>query len=369
MAELSLGAVDLLIRGGVCLILLLVAGLLLRDHGTVTAARLGAVFAAGTAAFALGSAAGVQGHMGWWGLPLLMIAAGNNVVFWLFACALFDDGFRLRRWHGAVWLGVVGLGSACALVLDPQQKQIAGVVLTLTALGFAVLAVWQTVANWRADLVEPRRRLRVFIVAATASYIGLNAAANLLGAYSVAPVLSSVIAAGGLAVIAGAIAWSLLGVGPGEALFPAAAPVAAPVPQPVPDGGDQRLTAALERAMTVDRAYRQEALTIGDLAERLGIPEYRLRRLINQGLGHRNFNSFLNGYRLAEAKAALADPAQAAVPILTIALDAGFGSLGPFNRAFKAETGATPTEYRRKPADSENGEAVSVSARPFSKSA
>jgi AraC-like DNA-binding protein len=35
------------------------------------------------------------------------------------------------------------------------------------------------------------------------------------------------------------------------------------------------------------------------------------------------------------------------VPILTIALDAGFGSIGPFNRAFKAHTGLTPSEYRR----------------------
>ena len=45
--------------------------------------------------------------------------------------------------------------------------------------------------------------------------------------------------------------------------------------------------------------------------------------------------------------AALADRDQAEVPILTIALDAGFGSIGPFNRAFKAHTGLTPTEYRR----------------------
>jgi AraC-like DNA-binding protein len=43
----------------------------------------------------------------------------------------------------------------------------------------------------------------------------------------------------------------------------------------------------------------------------------------------------------------LADPGQAEVPILTIALDAGFGSIGPFNRAFKAQTGLTPSEYRR----------------------
>jgi AraC-like DNA-binding protein len=73
--------------------------------------------------------------------------------------------------------------------------------------------------------------------------------------------------------------------------------------------------------------------------------------LINAQLGHRNFSAFVNGYRLAEAEAALADPGQAEIPILTIALDAGFGSIGPFNRAFKAHTGLTPTEYRRTRVD------------------
>jgi AraC-like DNA-binding protein len=34
--------------------------------------------------------------------------------------------------------------------------------------------------------------------------------------------------------------------------------------------------------------------------------------------------------------------------VLTIAMDAGFQSIGPFNRAFKAETGMTPTEFRRE---------------------
>ena len=99
--------------------------------------------------------------------------------------------------------------------------------------------------------------------------------------------------------------------------------------------------------MTTERAYRQDGLTIGALAQQLSLPEYRLRRLINQALGYRNFNSFVNHYRIADVKAALADPQQAEVPVLTIALDAGFSSLGPFNRAFKAETGLTPSEYRR----------------------
>jgi AraC-like DNA-binding protein len=101
------------------------------------------------------------------------------------------------------------------------------------------------------------------------------------------------------------------------------------------------------RLMADERIYRHDNVTIGTLATRLAIPEYRLRRLINQRLGYRNFNVFLNEHRIAEAKAALADPTQAEVPVITIAMDAGFQSLGPFNRAFKADTGVTPTEYRK----------------------
>jgi len=99
--------------------------------------------------------------------------------------------------------------------------------------------------------------------------------------------------------------------------------------------------------MEQDKVYREEGLSIAVLATRLGTPEYRLRRLINQRLAHRNFSSFVNGYRLSDAMVALADPGQAEVPILTIALDAGFQSIAPFNRAFKAQTGMTPSEFRR----------------------
>jgi AraC-like DNA-binding protein len=103
----------------------------------------------------------------------------------------------------------------------------------------------------------------------------------------------------------------------------------------------------LLRAMADERIYRHDNITIGTLAARLKTPEYKLRRLINQRLGYRNFNVFLNNHRIEEAKAALADPSQAEVPVITIAMDAGFQSLGPFNRAFKATTAVTPTEYRR----------------------
>jgi AraC-like DNA-binding protein len=115
-------------------------------------------------------------------------------------------------------------------------------------------------------------------------------------------------------------------------------------------GEDARLAATLDQLMRKDRLYRDERLSVSSLALKLKLPEHRLRRMINQQLGHRNFKAFVNRWRLAEAKTALVDPAQSATPISTIALDAGFGSLGPFNRAFKAHTGLTPTEYRARAA-------------------
>lgn len=123
-------------------------------------------------------------------------------------------------------------------------------------------------------------------------------------------------------------------------------PPPVPAPAPATDPQDGRVAQALAVVMGEQRGYAQEGLSLASLAERLGTPEYRLRRVINQHLGHRNFNAYVNGLRLAEAKRRLADPAERALPVLSIALDVGFGSIGPFNRAFKAETGLTPTEFR-----------------------
>ena len=125
------------------------------------------------------------------------------------------------------------------------------------------------------------------------------------------------------------------------------APAKASDDQSKPAAIEPALLRRLEQLMTVERIYRREGLTIGSLSAELGVPEYRLRQLINEGLGYRNFNAFLNHYRIGEAKAALVDPEQVEVPVLTIAMDTGFQSIGPFNRAFKAATNLTPTEFRR----------------------
>jgi AraC-like DNA-binding protein len=97
-----------------------------------------------------------------------------------------------------------------------------------------------------------------------------------------------------------------------------------------------------------ERLYAREALTIVQLASLLGTQEHVLRRVVNHGLGFRNFNDFLHTHRLKEAAERLGDPQLRRIPVLTIALEVGYGSVGPFNRAFKERFGMTPSEYRRQ---------------------
>ena len=342
-------ALELAFRAASVALLLVLAASLVSDFRNVLAARLGAAFALGSAAHAASYSVGISSLVPAWHAPLIALSTGNIVVFWLFTRALFDDEFRLHRWHGLSWGLVTAFSFVSCLWLAPGgHVRFSVTAVNLIVLGFIALAIMQTIGSWSADLVERRRRVRVFIVCAAALYGGLNALLQILVGSDVGDVVNTV-NTGVLASIVAAIAYAMMRVD-GADLFPAAAEAAPAIAasQPVgADAADQKLIDALMRLMADERIYRQENISIGVLAGRLKIPEYRLRRLINQKLGYRNFNVFLNNHRIEEAKAALADPAQAEVPVITIAMDSGFQSLGPFNRAFKAVTGVTPTEYRR----------------------
>jgi hypothetical protein len=173
---------DLSLRGGAIMLLLLVAGLLMRDFPRQTAARLGAALAVGTAAYAICSVPSIANQQTWWHAPLLTLAAGNVVVFWLLALALFDDAFKVRAWHGGLWTAFVVVALVNFFVLCPAglaAARFVGLAHGLGRVALAALAVGQTLASWPADLVEERRRLRVFIVGATALYIAVEAASDL----------------------------------------------------------------------------------------------------------------------------------------------------------------------------------------------
>ena len=346
---MMLSTIDIALRGATVALLLVLAASLFRGFGTVLAGRLAAAFALGSAAHAVTASIGATSQVAAVHAPVIALSTGNVVVFWLFTRALFDETFRLRWWHALIWAAVAVFSFVNCMWLAPASGVRPSIIaINLLALGFIVLAVAQTITSWSADLVERRRRVRVFIVSAAALYGGLNAMLQISlsggGRTEIANTANSAV----LAAVVAAISIAMMRVD-GADLFPAAPEIQADASDVavVKSSADQKLVEALMRLMGDERIYRHDNITIGTLATKLAIPEYRLRRLINQRLGYRNFNVFLNEHRIAEAKAALADPSQAEVPVITIAMDAGFQSLGPFNRAFKATTGVTPTEYRR----------------------
>lgn len=113
------------------------------------------------------------------------------------------------------------------------------------------------------------------------------------------------------------------------------------------DPGDDRLAVALTQAFEVERLYREPELKVADLARHVGSAPHRVSRVINQVLGARNFNHWVNSYRIEQACRLLRSHPRRSV--LDVSLEAGFASLGPFNRAFKAAMGCTPTEWRALP--------------------
>jgi AraC-like DNA-binding protein len=345
---MSLAAIELALRAASIALLLMLAAALLRDFRSSVAGRLAIALALGTVAHAATAVAGAPSSISAWHAPLIALSTGNVVVFWLFCRALFDDSFTLHRWHGVIWLAVAAFSFVNCFWLAPAgNARLSIAAVNLLALGFIVLAVGQIISSWSADLVEGRRHLRIFIVAAVALYGGFNAVLQMLALQGQVAPIADVANMAILTLLIAAICLAMVQVTANE-LFPVAAKAIASEPVvKEADAADQKLIGALMRLMADERIYRYDNVTIGSLATRLGIPEYKLRGLINQKLGYRNFSVFLNNHRIEEAKAALADPAQAEVPVITIAMDAGFQSLGPFNRAFKATTGVTPSEYRK----------------------
>ncbi len=385
-----LTALDGLLRGALVAVLGLLAARWWRDRPRATVAQAGSLLALGLSLATLGTAPAFRTLLGPMGLaPWQGLANGNAVLFALFARALFDDEARWRPWHAAAWLAVTGLAAArcaggwpLAATAAPWPWPLA-TSLVNEALGWVPVAcaawvVGEALADWRGDLVERRRWLRWFVAVGGSADMLVTLWLRWHSPHGqLTPGWASADVAVQL-VLAATLAGSLLRVRSSE-LFPAGAPSGQPTAAhddlPVPadtvppveaasgaanepvastspadphEAADLTLADALARLMAEQRVYREEGLTLAALAQRLAVPEYRLRRVINQRLGHRHFNAYLNGHRLAEARAALADPARRAVPVLTIALDAGFQSIGPFNRAFKAATGRTPTEYRQQ---------------------
>lgn len=213
---------------------------------------------------------------------------------------------------------------------------------------FCAAGLWVVWRGRDGDLLEARRRLRVRLVGAVGIYVLLVNTLEIFILRDFGPQSLRTYIEIGITLLTFGFCATMFQMRQADMFGPSQ--MRDPAASDSPDPSVVHLGARVNAHMERERAWRDETLSIAKLAAQLGEPEYRLRRAINGQLGHRNFAAYLNGYRLAEVKEALTDATQREVPIITIALDAGFGSLGPFNRVFREAEAMTPSEYRARQA-------------------
>ncbi len=324
--------------GIVATLILIVA----RDFGRLDVARAFIAFLLAGACFL------VQPHIPDSWRPLAdSLSTMVPALFWLLCQLAFSYRPKILSFFGALALYTFlapGLSRLLGLERDISSnwELVGWIIPTYCEYIIISLGIWTVIANWEDDLVESSRRLRGGVLIITGVCVILVVVplnTGIVGRWL--PYTS--------ASIISLLASYFLLTGRSGVLFGIPA-VEEKVVEPTyiaetkdTESIQQVDTQALAEIM--DKGfYRTEHLTLKLLASELNLPEYKTRALINQTLGYRNFNDYINQLRIQEAALRLLKEPE--TPILNISLDVGYRTLSSFNRAFKDIQTMTPSEYR-----------------------
>ncbi|MGS2763028.1 helix-turn-helix domain-containing protein [Sinomicrobium sp. M5D2P9] len=109
-------------------------------------------------------------------------------------------------------------------------------------------------------------------------------------------------------------------------------------------GNEPEYVRVIDELLNVGKLYRKPDLSREYIAEKIGISPGYLSEIINSNY-NQNFSSLVNSYRIKEAMELLQHPEFSKYNIVSVAYEVGFNSKSSFYKAFKKETGTTPSIY------------------------
>lgn len=279
-----------------------------------------------------------------------MLAITAPALLWIITRYLFVDDPKIEAPIWAVIVVYIGL-RAYGNITGPYTDIGFWVIYASTQtvmLLFACHVVYVGVRGRGGDLIESRRRFRVPFIITMGSIVAIIVGSgffNVLGGGINILYIGTIF----VLVLLFNLATFRLHHDPMQLIGPETDQSVPSLQSRMSDKDkDKPLVDRIHHVMETERLYAQPGFTIGKLATAVSMQEYRLRRLINQKLHYRNFNQYLNQYRIAEAAKRLKDSEESHVAISTIALDVGYASLSSFNKAFKELHGVTPSAYRNR---------------------
>lgn len=266
------------------------------------------------------------------------------VIFFLLTKAIFDDHFMPSA-AIALWFAIEMVVHFWVYLRDlvsipTWAQQLSYILSEVVSIGFVLGGIYTAIKTRKNDLIEARMKFRNVFVMTTAALIGITLIVESMTIVKESIDMLQILQRSSILGLTLFFLISNFEIKAG--FFFREQEKEKPVVIK-----DSALRRKLEVLIEEKKVYRKEGLTIGELAEMLNEQEYKVRRLINGGLGFRNFNDFLNKYRVNEACEVLNDPTQSRKTILEIAYSLGYQSIGPFNKAFKDLNGITPTAYRK----------------------
>lgn len=267
------------------------------------------------------------------------------VFFYMLTRAIFDDHFTFSKsifiWFLIQLAPYFHLYLRNIVTLNEDLRQILITLGKIISIGFILAGLFTALKTKQGDLIESRLRFRNHFIIITAALIGITLIVELLPIVHRLSEALQIIQRSSILALTAYFLINNFALKSG--FFFKELPKEKPAPVPVNDS----LRLKLEDLIDNNKIYRKEGLSIRELAELMNEQEYRLRRLINGELGFRNFNDFLNQYRVEDACSILSDPAQNRKTVLEIAYELGYQSIGPFNKAFKELKHTTPTTFRK----------------------
>lgn len=278
------------------------------------------------------------------------LAISAPFFLWLISRHLFTDKSTIPKWAWGILLTYTCLRLTGSTIistggeLDAVWYALLMYLPQTTMLVFATHAIYMAIRHFRNDLVEPRRRLRAPFIVSMGLIVAVIVASGFLY------FLPSVVRIFYFGVIFLCVLFFNIVVFRLHEDSPHLVRGSDSRPtiniRNFETRSDKALFQRLQEAMEKDQLYAKLGLTIKDLAGALHMQEYMLRRFINKKLHYRNFNQFLNEYRIKKATSRLLESVENEAQISNIALDVGYASLSSFNKSFKEMHGMTPTVFR-----------------------
>ena len=278
----------------------------------------------------------------WWIITLSFVKTLVLFAWWLVQCS-FSDRFRFDAFRlgiGALWLGVVIFSTwRSKLGLEGPLDHASSILIV----GLMLHLVWFLISGREDDLRIRRRDVRLWLPVAVIGLLLIDVGVDLTmgfdwypAAFLYAQNTAIFLLGGTLAITTTKVDVNIFASGSSEKLT------------------DREITELSQYGRRIDDMMREEKvflnpdLRLTDIVTRLPISEASTRKLIHAEFGCEHFRTFLNRYRIGYAISLLDDPARVDDKLIAIAFDSGFASLASFQRAFKRETGKTPSTWRNE---------------------